>query len=147
MHVDREERGKGVRMVARKDNWLVSREVEGPEDLYLDLLKRCLTGGHFDKTLRVVKPKRTLKWVVFKPLLKALASRQITLVRLKTLEPGVLGGFPLSGEHAQLAFQTETLIGYSGLNNLHYCIDDIIRNRYLVTSSKPACCEAGPRFS
>jgi O-methyltransferase len=126
--VNGEEKQTGVRTVVPNDNWL-SGEVAAPRELYLDLLKRCLTGGLYDKTLRVVKPKRTLKRVLFKPLLKALASRQITLVRLKTLEPGVLGGFPRSGEHAQLAFQTETLVGYSGLDNLHYCIDDIIRNQ------------------
>jgi O-methyltransferase len=114
-------------MVAPKD-WLVSGKAADPKDLYLDLLKECLTGGHFDKTLRVVKPKRALKWVVFAPLLKFLASRQITLVQSKTLEPGVLGGFPRYGRVAELAYQTETLIGYSGLDNLQYCIDNIIRN-------------------
>lgn len=55
----------------------------GSEELYLDLLKKCLTRHAFPSDYRAIEPnKGTFQRAIFAPVKKLLASRQLELVRV-----------------------------------------------------------------
>jgi O-methyltransferase len=107
-----------------------------PGDLYLDLLKQCLTRRLFDRTLRPIAPyrrglnatlKATLARAVVTPVQKLLASRRLVLARPMVLGPELFAESPPPLD-VSLALGAETLIGPRGLDNLQHCIRSVVQN-------------------
>ena len=96
---------------------------ESVEELYLDLLKRCLTRYGFGNNYSVYQPiKGTLRGILYRPLKKFLLSRQLEIVRQLPLdlEKGAEGRIgPADGE---------TMIGLRRLDNLQQCIADVLQH-------------------
>jgi O-methyltransferase len=96
-----------------------------PAELYLDLLKKCLTRYVFGENYWPLEafPSRGVKRRLYNAVLPLLESRQLTLVRRAPFVPekreqGL--DWPGTGE---------TLIGLRRLDNLQACIVDVLENR------------------
>lgn len=91
-------------------------------ELYLDLLKRCLTRYGFGEQHRPAETPRT-RWkaAVFERLRSALAGRGIQLLRTE----------PFDSETRRIGrdwpVDAETMIGLERLDNVQMCITDVIR--------------------
>ena len=93
-----------------------------PERRYLDLLKKTLTRYIFPEERRPVDPwKGTARRVLFLPIRKALGAMGLELTRRDPFDPVMreIGmGCPPDGE---------TMIGLRRLDNLEFCITDVLR--------------------
>jgi len=92
-------------------------------ELYLDLLKRCITGSLVTEHYGLVGlvGSNLLQRVVYWPLRQLLQGRSLVLVRrVSRDEHGAGRDWPAVGE---------TMIGMSRLNNLHECVREVIRSR------------------
>ena len=104
---------------------MVRRPVDKSNDaseLYLDLLKRCLTRTlHFDPYQRIDPMRGTWKrrlYLLHLPLRKSLARFSVEIVRVARPGGRIDGrDFPA---------QAETMIGLKRLDNLHSCIRDVL---------------------
>src|SRR2546427_9145616 len=104
-------------------------EPNTPEALYLDLLKKCLTRYVFGEPFQVIgSPGRIpwwplsakIKWGLYARIQKWLSSRQVALVYRMPFDPdrrAVGRDWPL---------EAETMIGLKRLDNLQYCITDVL---------------------
>ncbi len=82
--------------------------------LYLDLLKKCLTRYIFEKIYRPVSPRKATL-----PIRKVLAYLDLELVKRVDLATRAEGrDWPMDGE---------TMIGLQRLDNLQYCVTDVLR--------------------
>jgi O-methyltransferase len=90
-----------------------------PEDLYLDLLKKCLTRSAFPGFGTILPPRGSLKRVVYNMVASMLRKRSLaivkTLSRERSLEPD-----------AQSA--GETMMGMERLNNIQHCVAEVLRH-------------------
>jgi len=95
-------------------------------DLYLDLLKKCLTRYLFPQTLHPINPRvGTLRQRVLQPIERVLESKGLVLARQEPFDPQVRargGDFPKDAE---------TMIGLNRLNNLQACIEDVQQREVL----------------
>jgi O-methyltransferase len=95
----------------------------GPEELYLDLMKQCLTRTLFGDAYRPYLPKkrRRLRRLLAVGLRRILARRSLELVQV----------VPLDMERRSLGLDqppdAETMIGLRRLDNLQACITDVLR--------------------
>ncbi len=96
-----------------------------PEELYLDLLKKCLTRTAFPERYRPLLLSRT------RPLRRAMGGavrgwlrrQQLDLVRLVEFDPNRrLVGV----DHPP---EAETMIGMKRLDNLQHCVTDVLEQR------------------
>lgn len=93
-----------------------------PAEAWLDLLKDCLTREKFPERLREVQPPRgTWKWWLFAPARISAAAAGMVLARRR----GWLGDDALRGFPAE----AETMIGRSGLDNVHECVRSVLRDQ------------------
>src|SRR4051794_17841995 len=97
-----------------------------PGDLYLDLLKKCLTRSIGPDPYRPIDPMRK-SWkrglyVAHLPVKHALGAFGIELVRRLDGDPGV------QEEGTDLPAQAETMIGMRRLDNLQACIEDVLEH-------------------
>jgi O-methyltransferase len=109
----------------------VSRHVEigdpqAPEELYLDLLKKCLTRAIFDDPYQTIDPelgtwKRALH-LAHLPLRRLLAIGGMELVR--RVEPDEAR----RAEGHDHPAQALTMVGLRRLDNIHSCIRDVVRD-------------------
>jgi O-methyltransferase len=87
-------------------------------EMYLDLLKKCLTRSAFPGLGRVQPARGTIRRKLFDAISRVLASRRMAIAKLP---PEDAGGAP----DPQTA--GETMMGLPRLNNLQECIADVIR--------------------
>jgi O-methyltransferase len=92
------------------------------EELYLDLLKRCLTRAAFPETYRPYRPRRSRRvrrWLV-DAVRGALRARGLDLVRAERADP----------ESRRLGrdqpAEAETMVGLARLDNLQDCIRQVL---------------------
>ncbi len=103
---------------------VVSDDASSPEVLYLDLLKKCLTRYMFGDTFQAVEtPEGFFKRVLYMPIQKWLASRQLQLVWRTPFDP------QKRAEGRDRPLEAETMIGLKRLDNLQYCITEILRRQ------------------
>ncbi len=94
------------------------------DQLYLDLLKKCLTRYLFGETWRPIDPPiHSLKWALYVPLQKLLSLASIQLVRPKPFDVAA------RAEGRDWPYDAETMIGLKRLDNLQFCITDIVRRK------------------
>ncbi len=101
---------------------------EGPEELYLTLLKKCLTRYLFHDQWRPVQPHPSRKQLVvlYAWLQKLLASQNLVLMRPQPFdEEFALNGGPWKARYSS----AETMIGLHRLGQLQNSIVDVIRNQ------------------
>jgi O-methyltransferase len=87
-----------------------------PAALYLDLLKKCLTRYIFEKIYRPVSPRKATL-----PIRKLLAYLDVELV--KRVDPTT------RAEGLDWPADGETMIGLQRLDNLQYCVTEVLRRR------------------
>ena len=100
--------------------------MEPVRDLYLNLLKNCLTRYTFDRHPRYRELQRTgSRWqrLLYPRLRKALAARNLVLARPIPYDPVARA----EGHEWPPPIEAETMIGLKGLNNLQYCISDVLQ--------------------
>lgn len=92
-------------------------------ELYLDLLKGCLTrsvvGG--EDYVPAVPPRGTVKHRLFEPVRKRLAGKDMEVIR------HVPFNLEVRAEGRDWPAQAETMIGLRRLDNLQQCVTDVIR--------------------
>jgi len=91
--------------------------------LYLDLLKGTLARSVFDENVVSLEPSRqSWKQRLYAPLKKALNSRGLLLAqRIRSCE-AFADSPPIQIRNA------DTLIGPVGLENIQYCVEDVLQN-------------------
>ncbi len=92
-------------------------ELTSADDFYLDLMKRCLTGSIYPGMEGTIWPKT----LVPRKLLKMMLPQNVRCYQLMTPEECARGS---SWPH-----QAQTMIGQKRLNNIQYCVENIIKNR------------------
>ena len=96
------------------------------QDLYLDLLKQCLTRYLYPEKYRACRPSQDpdalarLKRTIYRSLDKVLASRKVALVRVIPFDPAKR----ISGE--DWPAEADTMVGLKRLDNLQDCITDVL---------------------
>jgi O-methyltransferase len=97
-------------------------DLDSSRDLYLNLIKHCLTRSLFDELYHQVEPPRGSSWWLFySPIRTLLAHWQLQLVRRVSIEARTKGwDWPMGAE---------TMIGHTRLDNLERCIVDVIKDR------------------
>jgi len=93
------------------------------EDLYLDLMKRCLTRMLFPDVHQYgVVPKGKIKRRLYRPIATQLAKRRLSLTRR----------VPFSVERRtngqDWPIEAETMVGLRRLDNIQHCVTTIIRD-------------------
>ena len=100
----------------------VQDQADRGTDLYLDLLKKSLTRYIFGETYRrAVSQRGTLRGVLTAALQRILASRDLMLVRRQPFDPDA------RAEGRDRPEQAETMVGLKRLDNLQFCISDVLR--------------------
>jgi O-methyltransferase len=95
-----------------------------PEELYLDLLKKCLTRAAFPETYQPVEPIRgSARWLIHAPLRKLLAVAGFDLCRRVSVDP------VRRAEGLDWPPDAETMIGLRRLENVERCILDVLRRK------------------
>jgi len=93
-----------------------------PESLYLDLLKKSLTRYLFAETYQPMRPiKPLLTRALFAPLRKLLSASGLEVVRRLHYDP------TKRAEGRDWPAEAETMIGLKRLDNLQYCITEVLR--------------------
>ena len=93
-----------------------------PEELYLDLMKKCLTRIAFGEHLQAIAfPKGSFRAALFGPIKDALARRRIELVKARTVDLRV------RAEGKDWPRDAETMIGLARLDNIQACATDVLR--------------------
>ena len=96
-----------------------------PAELYLDLMKNCLTRTIFPETLQPVRRPpltiRNIAWIFYSPIVAMLGRKGWKVYR----EAGV--DLARRAEGLDWPADAETMIGLKRLNNLHDCIGDVLR--------------------
>lgn len=89
-------------------------------DLYLDLLKKCLTRTGFSEGLEPWLPDPGLETAVLWPVRQLLARKGVSLARP--------GNPTLREDGRDWPAQAETMIGWERLNNIQECVTDVVRS-------------------
>lgn len=93
-------------------------------ELYLDLLKKCLTYSLWEEDYRPIDPTLPRAWPrnwLIKSLVSLLGKFDSALVKKLVLDPAQRA----NGQHWPL--QADTMIGFQRLNNLQFCVEDVLR--------------------
>ncbi len=92
-----------------------------PEHLYLDLLKKVLTRVMFPEERRVVRPRKGIKRPLYGPIKRMLEARGMELVRRVP--------FDMNARENGMDWpeEAETMIGLKRLDNLEFCVADVVR--------------------
>lgn len=90
-----------------------------PAELYLDLLKKCLTRSIFGEKYRSLPANNGS--VLIRAMSKWLASRDLQIVRTANFDP------QLRAEGIDWPEDGETMIGLKRLQNLQDCITDVVQ--------------------
>jgi O-methyltransferase len=91
-------------------------------ELYLDLLKKCLTRYLFGEDyVAAVPPRGTLKHAAFEPLRRWLAGKDMEVIRHVTFDQQV------RAEGRDWPAEAESMAGLKRLDNLQFCVTDVLR--------------------
>jgi O-methyltransferase len=91
-------------------------------ELYLDLLKKCLTRYLFGEDyMPAVPPKGTLKHLAFEPVRRWLAAKDMEVIRHAPFDPQT------RAEGRDWPARGESMIGLQRLDNLQQCVTDVLR--------------------
>lgn len=101
----------------------MSSNSKEPQDLYLKLLTRALTGALHEQVLYPVAPTRGLKKRVFTPIQRLLASQGFVLARSMSIGPH---SFAQSPPWPPIP-TADTMIGPRGLQNIRECVEDVLQ--------------------
>jgi O-methyltransferase len=127
--------GKSLAPLMVPDDTVTQREKDAPEDrgimlpietendvrrLYLDLLKRSLSGTSHTDFFELVDPRRRRSRWAYRPLKRVLDRSGYVLARR--------GDRARAEEGRALPLQAETMIGLRRLDNLEVCIEDVLAN-------------------
>jgi len=94
------------------------------EELYLDLLKKCLTRYGFSEKFEKYEPRRgSLKRALEAPIRLLLRLRRLELVRAKSFNAHD------RAEGRDWPLEAETMIGLRRLDNLQFCITDLLQRK------------------
>ncbi|MEA2828920.1 MAG: O-methyltransferase [Actinomycetota bacterium] len=93
-----------------------------PTDLYLDLLKGCLSRDLFPERYRPVGRGASRAARVYGPVRRLLGARALELVRRIDVDPAG------RREGKDQPEEAETMMGRRRLDNLHHCITDVLEN-------------------
>jgi len=94
------------------------------EELYLDLLKKCLTRYGFSERFEKYEPRRgSLKRALEAPIRLLLRLRRLELVRAKSFNAHD------RAEGRDWPLEAETMIGLRRLDNLQSCITDLLQRK------------------
>jgi O-methyltransferase len=94
------------------------------KDLYLDLLKKCLTRSTFGERGERYRPHRGgWREVVFESFERILGVAGLELVRRVSFDSEA------RAEGRDWPAEAETMVGLRRLDNLEHCIDDVVRSR------------------
>ncbi len=100
----------------------MNNDAANPKELYLDLLKKCLTRYVFGETFHKLSPRKgSLKSMLYAPARKLLALGQLELVR------HVPTDLEKRAEGVDWPLGAETMIGLRRLDNLQDCIRDVLQ--------------------
>ncbi len=95
---------------------------QSAQELYLDLMKKCLTRLLFpEKYSRIMRPKTLPRRIAWRWLQPVLAWFQVDVVQRGPADPLA------RQEGLDWPVEAETMIGLKRLNNLEACITDVIR--------------------
>ncbi|HZC28404.1 MAG TPA: TylF/MycF/NovP-related O-methyltransferase [Gaiellaceae bacterium] len=97
------------------------RDHDGPERLYLDLVKQCLTRSLFDDACEVYTPRKRWTKALYPHAKQLLAARGLELVSRRSSGPR------RRAEGRDHPAAAETMIGLRRLDNLEHCVVDILR--------------------
>src|SRR5437764_774643 len=91
-------------------------------ELYLDLLKKCLTRYIFGERYRALEPDRhhRVRRVLYQPLERLLRRRDLALVRRARFDPR------LREEGRDWPAEAETMAGLKRLANVQRCITEVV---------------------
>jgi O-methyltransferase len=93
-------------------------------ELYLDLLKKCLTGClSGEEYVPVVAKRATARRLLFQPLRRALASRDLQVLRRVPVDQRA------RAEGRDWPASAESMIGLKRLDNLQHCVADVLRRQ------------------
>lgn len=102
----------------------VNLEIANARQLYLDLMKRCLTFSIWGETVRPlsVRDYPRFKRFIFRMLIKWLGRKRIHLISKVPFDT------VLRAEGKDHPAMAHTMIGMRRLDNLQFCIEDVIAN-------------------
>jgi O-methyltransferase len=107
----------------------VNGSLSGLDDPYLDLLKKCLTRSIFPDTYRPLhRPSRNqhpVAWLFYPAFAAMLERTGFKLYRYAKFDPIA------RSEGRDWPAEADTMIGLKRLDNLHACIEAVIRDRVL----------------
>ena len=99
-------------------------DAKTPAELYLDLLKKCLTRYVFGEDyVPAIPPKGTFKYLASEPIRRWLAGKKMEVIRYVPFDE------PTRREGRDWPAQAESMIGLYRLDNLQRCIVDVLRRR------------------
>ena len=98
-------------------------DLKTPEELYLELMKRVLTRYELSNPYVRLKPRSQLNKFIYSDagVKKALASRNLEIVRVVPFAPRE------RAEGRDWPSEAETMTGLKRLNNLQFCVTDVLR--------------------
>ncbi len=103
---------------------IMQKMIAESENLYLDLLKKSLTGYIFEDTYRpLVYRQQTIKGKIYPYLKKALARFRVELVKKESFDPAV------RAVGKDWPAQAQTMIGLKRLDNIQECVLDILEKK------------------
>jgi O-methyltransferase len=92
-----------------------------PEELYLDLLKQCLTRALFPESYEQVRPASPTRRRLYGSFSRVLDGRGLALVRKVPFDANA------RAEGRDYPVEAETMIGLRRLDNIEVCVTDIIK--------------------
>jgi O-methyltransferase len=91
-------------------------------ELYLDLLKQCLTRYLFGESYVPVVPQRgTARYLLFQPMRRWLAGKDMEVIRHVPFDQQV------RAEGRDWPARAESMAGLRRLDNLQFCVTDVLR--------------------
>jgi O-methyltransferase len=91
-------------------------------ELYLDLLKQCLTRYLFGESYVPVVPRRgTARYLLFQPMRRWLAGKDMEVIRHVPFDQQV------RAEGRDWPARAESMAGLRRLDNLQFCVTDVLR--------------------
>ena len=100
-------------------NAMIPTEPRLARDMYIDLLKKCLTGSGFPGAVgRILPPRGTVKRAAMDVIRNVLARRRMILAKMPP---------PHAGEEPNSQSCGETMMGMRRLNTLQTCIETVLQ--------------------
>jgi O-methyltransferase len=116
-----------IKATGRPDYVAGSRPPSKLDDPYLDLLKKCLTRYIFAESYRIMhrpsREKHPIVWMFYPALAAMLERKGLKLSRHARFDPVA------RSEGKDWPTEAETMIGLKRLDNLHACIEAVIRDQ------------------